>query len=47
MSLGKFYTYKKLQGSQTYQVLPLTAHQFYTYKKLQGSQTKRLFKQAT
>ena len=35
-----FYTYKKLQGSQT-QVFDIAVPpEFYTYKKLQGSQTK-------
>ena len=34
-----FYTYKKLQGSQTY-INDIVYHcMFYTYKKLQGSQT--------
>ena len=35
----KFYTYKKLQGSQTFLLAVLLNHLFYTYKKLQGSQT--------
>ena len=34
-----FYTYKKLQGSQTKRLAILTEFAFYTYKKLQGSQT--------
>ena len=34
-----FYTYKKLQGSQTILTLSSAMHWFYTYKKLQGSQT--------
>ena len=35
----KFYTYKKLQGSQTFLVVFKFYIWFYTYKKLQGSQT--------
>ena len=35
----QFYTYKKLQGSQTVAILEIEDEQFYTYKKLQGSQT--------
>ena len=34
-----FYTYKKLQGSQTKCVIDSFKIMFYTYKKLQGSQT--------
>ena len=34
-----FYTYKKLQGSQTYDKERWKYIWFYTYKKLQGSQT--------
>ena len=34
-----FYTYKKLQGSQTTFLKVLVSSMFYTYKKLQGSQT--------
>ncbi len=34
-----FYTYKKLQGSQTYNTEAEQKNAFYTYKKLQGSQT--------
>ena len=34
-----FYTYKKLQGSQTDNNCFQIQIQFYTYKKLQGSQT--------
>ena len=34
-----FYTYKKLQGSQTLQLKEKDKSEFYTYKKLQGSQT--------
>ena len=34
-----FYTYKKLQGSQTAQGIKIKDNGFYTYKKLQGSQT--------
>ena len=34
-----FYTYKKLQGSQTPHEVANLVEQFYTYKKLQGSQT--------
>ena len=34
-----FYTYKKLQGSQTAVIVTVCALKFYTYKKLQGSQT--------
>ena len=34
-----FYTYKKLQGSQTGMRIVDGEIQFYTYKKLQGSQT--------
>lgn len=34
-----FYTYKKLQGSQTQRLLCLCCYMFYTYKKSQGSQT--------
>ena len=37
-----FYTYKKLQGSQTNNSLAVCPKQFYTYKKLQGSQTLKL-----
>ena len=35
----QFYTYKKLQGSQTSLRYTSGATMFYTYKKLQGSQT--------
>ena len=35
-----FYTYKKLQGSQTIMGIIELVVEFYTYKKLQGSQTK-------
>ena len=35
-----FYTYKKLQGSQTSVSIRIKTFMFYTYKKLQGSQTK-------
>ena len=35
----QFYTYKKLQGSQTIELLLHPKSLFYTYKKLQGSQT--------
>ena len=35
----KFYTYLKLQGSQTEIVTGYTGKPFYTYLKLQGSQT--------
>ena len=35
----KFYTYKKLQGSQTDILKQAKQVPFYTYKKLQGSQT--------
>ena len=38
----KFYTYLKLQGSQTAVCLNNRFQKFYTYLKLQGSQTKRL-----
>ena len=34
-----FYTYKKSQGSQTYDTCLGDLIQFYTYKKSQGSQT--------
>ena len=34
-----FYTYKKLQGSQTFLSHSRENKRFYTYKKLQGSQT--------
>ena len=34
-----FYTYKKLQGSQTVTAHSISDVRFYTYKKLQGSQT--------
>ena len=34
-----FYTYKKLQGSQTVYEVLISSAPFYTYKKLQGSQT--------
>ena len=34
-----FYTYKKLQGSQTICQVLFISGLFYTYKKLQGSQT--------
>ena len=34
-----FYTYKKLQGSQTTRQADIFVRGFYTYKKLQGSQT--------
>ena len=34
-----FYTYKKLQGSQTVPQYARASILFYTYKKLQGSQT--------
>ena len=34
-----FYTYLKLQGSQTPKLLYQTGKKFYTYLKLQGSQT--------
>ena len=34
-----FYTYKKLQGSQTRFIEYPNWDMFYTYKKLQGSQT--------
>ena len=34
-----FYTYKKLQGSQTNSYKDVIKTKFYTYKKLQGSQT--------
>ena len=37
----KFYTYKKLQGSQTGRPPDTDILWFYTYKKLQGSQTFR------
>ena len=36
---GGFYTYKKLQGSQTRNNPLILYLWFYTYKKLQGSQT--------
>ena len=41
MTLTKyqFYTYKKLQGSQTEVNDNQVSPEFYTYKKLQGSQT--------
>ena len=35
----EFYTYKKLQGSQTLSAFVDSPDLFYTYKKLQGSQT--------
>ena len=35
----QFYTYKKLQGSQTALAIATQKTTFYTYKKLQGSQT--------
>ena len=35
----EFYTYKKLQGSQTALAVGKSLPLFYTYKKLQGSQT--------
>ena len=35
----KFYTYLKLQGSQTVPFASVTSTVFYTYLKLQGSQT--------
>ena len=35
----KFYTYSKLQGSQTILLIMLSPIMFYTYSKLQGSQT--------
>ena len=38
MMMG-FYTYKKLQGSQTFRMQKKREYEFYTYKKLQGSQT--------
>ena len=34
-----FYTYSKLQGSQTSMEQIGTFNKFYTYSKLQGSQT--------
>ena len=37
--MKKFYTYKKLQGSQTTKLDEKSDYEFYTYKKLQGSQT--------
>ena len=37
--MSKFYTYKKLQGSQTSTEIEAKLKTFYTYKKLQGSQT--------
>ena len=37
-----FYTYKKLQGSQTGDAWVSDNARFYTYKKLQGSQTLSL-----
>ena len=37
--IALFYTYKKLQGSQTLLTTPNFLLLFYTYKKLQGSQT--------
>ena len=37
-----FYTYKKLQGSQTPITLISPLAKFYTYKKLQGSQTYQI-----
>ena len=37
-----FYTYKKLQGSQTDNLQQSSNIMFYTYKKLQGSQTGSL-----
>ena len=40
MKFYVFYTYKKLQGSQTMLIKSMTENQFYTYKKLQGSQTQ-------
>ena len=38
-SLSSFYTYLKLQGSQTAFLSSLEQARFYTYLKLQGSQT--------
>ena len=38
-----FYTYSKLQGSQTPLERVPTVNKFYTYSKLQGSQTQVLF----
>ena len=38
---SSFYTYKKLQGSQTLYSICMSYLWFYTYKKLQGSQTFR------
>ena len=38
-SEAEFYTYKKLQGSQTLNQCLTALGLFYTYKKLQGSQT--------
>ena len=35
----KFYTYSKLQGSQTGSAADMAKLAFYTYSKLQGSQT--------
>ena len=40
MTENQFYTYKKLQGSQTRLDITLPRITFYTYKKLQGSQTQ-------
>ena len=40
MSWQKFYTYSKLQGSQTNGIKTLSDTAFYTYSKLQGSQTR-------
>ena len=37
-----FYTYKKLQGSQTKAINDTLYYRFYTYKKLQGSQTSAI-----
>ena len=39
MYIVMFYTYYKLQGSQTLQVAECCIPSFYTYYKLQGSQT--------
>ena len=39
MMESSFYTYKKLQGSQTAFSFIASIPKFYTYKKLQGSQT--------
>ena len=35
----EFYTYLKLQGSQTFDSVGCEKREFYTYLKLQGSQT--------